>query len=114
MRNDCVVVPWVEGGATVALRLGAICFLGRSAFGQGLVTTALDKKEALAGLCQNSFGELRSASSWRVQFHGLGRIADRVAAFSVVLPHDIQGLPAHARQLRREVFPMIEGPGQSQ
>jgi hypothetical protein len=114
VRDKGVVVPWKgAAGEVIDLPLGAIYFLGRSTSEKRPVTTELQKQETLARLCRNSFGELRSATSWRTQFQTLAEVADCAAAASLVLPDQMKGLPGHVDELLSGVFPRFSGPGHS-
>ena len=110
LREDAVVVPHQsEDGDGVDLALRAICFLERVASAPEPVVTKLSKQDALARSCLNSFGELRSPKSWRVQFETLGKVTDRVPAAVLKMPDDLPALSRHAESIVHDILPEFLG-----
>ena len=108
LNHDNIAIPYRDAdGEPGALALGAICFLQRSASCESPYIEALAKKDVLARACQNSFGELRSAKSWRVQFEALGKITDRVPGVVLTMPDDIERYAEHAGRVARDLIPEL-------
>ena len=89
------------------LRLEGVFFLERKAGLSRPFTRTLEKRDCLARLCWNGFGELVAPEAWAAQFPVYGRIAEQVPGFRLLMPDSRRLLDESVELVARDLHEFL-------